>query len=79
MIRAATPDDTHTIEELIRGLAAYERLAHEVSLDEAELRQHLFGERRYAEVILAEDAGEAAGFALFFHSFDVPRQAGPLP
>ncbi|MEK7693240.1 MAG: GNAT family N-acetyltransferase [Chloroflexota bacterium] len=69
MIRAATPDDTHTIAELIRGLAAYERLAHEVSLDEAELRQHLFGERRYAEVILAEDAGEAAGFALFFHSF----------
>ncbi len=69
MIRAATPDDTPAIAELIRGLAEYEHLAHEVTLDEAELRAHLFGERRYAEVILAEDAGEAIGFALFFHNF----------
>lgn len=69
MIREATPDDTPTIAALIRALADYERLAHEVVLDEDELRTHLFGERRYAEVILAEHDGEVVGFALFFHNF----------
>ena len=42
-----------------------------VTLDEGELRTHLFGERRYAEVLLAEDdAGTSVvGFALFFHNY----------
>ena len=69
MIRAATADDTPAIADLIRALAEYERLTHEVKLDETELRAHLFGDRRYAEVILAEDSGEVAGFAIFFHNF----------
>jgi GNAT superfamily N-acetyltransferase len=69
MIRDATPKDVHVIAELIRGLAEYERLAHEVTLDERELRAHLFGERPYAEVILAEDGREVVGFALFFHNY----------
>ncbi|MGH7137748.1 MAG: GNAT family N-acetyltransferase, partial [Pirellulales bacterium] len=30
---------------------------------------HLFGERRYAEVLLAEDDGQVVGFALFFHNY----------
>jgi GNAT superfamily N-acetyltransferase len=69
MIRDATPADTHAIAELIRGLAEYERLSHEVVLDEAALHAHLFGERRYAEVVLAEAAGAVVGFALFFHNY----------
>jgi GNAT superfamily N-acetyltransferase len=69
MIREATPADTPTIAALIRTLAEYERLSHEVVLDEDELRAHLFGERRYAEVVLAEHGGEVVGFALFFHNF----------
>ena len=69
MIRDATPDDVPVIAELIRGLAEYERLAHEVVLDEEELRSHLFGERRYAEVILAAADERVVGFALFFHNF----------
>jgi len=69
MIRDATPDDIPTIAALIRALAEYERLAHEVVLDEDELRAHLFGERRYAEVILAEHDRDVVGFALFFHNF----------
>ena len=69
MIRPATPADTPTITALIRALAEYERLTHEVVLDEDELRAHLFGERPYAEVILAEHEGEVVGFALFFHNF----------
>lgn len=70
-IRQATPTDLPLIAGFIRELAEYERLAHAVAFDEAELGRFLFGERAYAEVLIAEDsdAGEAVGFALFFHNF----------
>ncbi|TAK59375.1 MAG: GNAT family N-acetyltransferase [Dehalococcoidia bacterium] len=38
-------------------------------LDETHLASHLFGERRYAEVLIAEDAGAVIGFALYFYNF----------
>jgi GNAT superfamily N-acetyltransferase len=69
MIRSATPNDIPVIAQLIRALAEYEKLSHEVVLDEAQLREHLFGARRYAEVVLAEQAGAVVGFALFFHNY----------
>ena len=70
MIRSAVPEDLPTIAALIRELAEYEQLAHEVVLDEAELRDHLFGARPYAEVLIAQtDAGAPVGFALYFHNF----------
>lgn len=69
MIRAAAAADTSIVVRLIRALAEYERLSHEVALDEAEVKQHLFGPRPYAEVLLAEDAGEVVGFALFFPNY----------
>jgi GNAT superfamily N-acetyltransferase len=69
MIRPATADDVKTISHLIRGLAEYERLSHVVALDEDHLREHLFGPRPYAEVLLAEEAGEVVGFALFFPNY----------
>jgi GNAT superfamily N-acetyltransferase len=69
MIRPATAADTPTIARLIRALAEYERLAQTVILDEERLREHLFGPRPFAEVLLAEEAGEVAGFALFFHTY----------
>jgi GNAT superfamily N-acetyltransferase len=69
MIRSATAADLPTIVRLIRALAEYEKLAHAVTLDEARLKKHLFGPRPYAEVLLAEDAGVAVGYALFFHNF----------
>jgi len=68
-IRFGEPADVPLIAELIRGLARYERLEHEVSLTHERLEQTLFGPRRYAEVLIAEDGGEAAGFALFFHNY----------
>lgn len=73
MIRPATAADTPTIAALIRALADYERLAHAVSLEEDQLREHLFGARPFAEVLLADDAGAVAGFALFFHNFSTFR------
>lgn len=69
-IRAATSADVPFILTLIRELAEFERLAHEVVADEAQLSAQLFGERPAAEVLLAEGAdGEPAGFALFFQNF----------
>lgn len=73
MIRPATPADVPVIARLIRALAEYERLAHEVVLDEDSLRGHLFGPRPYAEVLLAEDAGAVVGYALFFHNYSTFR------
>jgi GNAT superfamily N-acetyltransferase len=73
MIRPATPADVPIIAQLIRGLAEYERLAHAVVLAESDLHKHLFGERKYAEVLLAEDAGDVVGFALFFHNYSTFR------
>ncbi|MBA4186619.1 MAG: N-acetyltransferase [Planctomycetaceae bacterium] len=69
MIRPATPDDVPTIARLIRSLAEYERLSDRVVFDQAKLLEHLFGERRYAEVLLAEVNSVVAGFALFFHNY----------
>jgi len=68
-IRIARADDCATILGFIRDLAEYEKLAHEVVADEAQLRATLFGARPAAEVLIAERGGEALGFALFFTSY----------
>ena len=68
-IRAGELEDIPLIAELIRGLARYEKLEHEVVMTEERLTAGLFGERRYAETLIAENDGEPVGFALFFHSF----------
>jgi GNAT superfamily N-acetyltransferase len=70
MIRPARADDVGTVATLIRELADYEQLAHEVVLDEATLAEHLFGPRPSAEVLIAETAeAHPVGFALFFPNF----------
>lgn len=68
-IRPATPADLPLIAQLIRDLAEYEKLAHEVRFDEAVLGTKLFGARPYAEVVIGELDGAPQGFALFFHNF----------
>ncbi len=69
VLRPATVDDVPTILELIRGIAEYERLSHEVEATEALLRRHGFGPRPVFEAVLAERGGRAVGFALYFFSF----------
>jgi GNAT superfamily N-acetyltransferase len=68
-IRIGERADVPVIEELIRGLARYERLEHEVETTPERLEKTLFGPRRYAETLIAEEDGEAVGFALFFHNY----------
>lgn len=68
-IRPATAEDAPLILSLIHELAEYEKLSHEVVATEETLRETLFGERPFAEVLLAFVGEEPAGFALFFHNF----------
>jgi GNAT superfamily N-acetyltransferase len=68
-IRPATASDIDEIAALIRELAAYEKLEHEVVLDPAELHRELFGADPAASVLIAEDDGAVAGFALYFRTF----------
>jgi GNAT superfamily N-acetyltransferase len=68
-IVAATEADIHSILGMIRELAEYERLSHMVTATEELLRETLFGERPAAEVLLAWDGTECAGFALFFPNY----------
>ncbi|MGH8185283.1 MAG: GNAT family N-acetyltransferase [Steroidobacteraceae bacterium] len=68
-IEPATPADVPTILQLIRELAEFERLLHEVTATEAQLREELFGPQPKAEVVMARIGEEVAGFALYFHNF----------
>lgn len=68
-ISPATAADVPTILHLIRALADYEKLSHEVVATEDSLRAALFGERPGAECLIAREHGEPVGFALYFHNF----------
>ncbi|TAF07873.1 MAG: GNAT family N-acetyltransferase [Nostocales cyanobacterium] len=69
MIRFAQANDSVVLFELIQGLAEYEKLSAAVTGDAQTLKEHLFGQPKYIEAILAEVAGKAVGFALFFHNY----------
>ncbi|HMO36165.1 MAG TPA: GNAT family N-acetyltransferase [Gemmatales bacterium] len=69
MIRPATTADVPAISRLIRELAEYEKLSHEVVFEEEKLHQHLFGPKPFAEVLIVETEGLPVGFALFFHNY----------
>lgn len=68
-IRPATEQDVPVILAFVKDLAIYEKLEHEVVANEALFREHLFGDRPVAEVLIAEWDHEAVGFALFFNNF----------
>jgi GNAT superfamily N-acetyltransferase len=68
-IRKAKIDDVPIILNFIKELANYEKLAEHVYATEEILKENLFGDRAYAEVLIAEYDGSPAGYALFFHSF----------
>jgi GNAT superfamily N-acetyltransferase len=68
-IRFAASTDCGVILDLIRELADYEKLGHEVTADLAAIRATVFGVRPAAEVLIAELSGDVVGFALFFQSY----------
>ena len=68
-IRPASENDVPLILTFIRDLARYERLEHAVVATEDILRESLFGQPRFAEVLFGEEDGVPVAFALFFHNF----------
>jgi GNAT superfamily N-acetyltransferase len=69
IVREARPGDVSTILKFIRGLARYENAADEVVATTGDLTEALFGDRARTRCLIAEDEGEAIGFALFFYNF----------
>ena len=68
-LHPATVADVPLILDLIRGLADYEKLAHEVVATADSLRRTLFGATPAAHVVIAEVDGQPAGFALYFFNY----------
>jgi GNAT superfamily N-acetyltransferase len=71
-IRSAQPGDLPAILALIRALADYEKLGHEVVASEARLGQSLFPAgpgKPDAFCVIADVDGTPAGFALYFFNF----------
>ena len=68
-IARGAESDVPVILEMIRGLAEYERLLDKCVATEETLRATLFGDRPYAETLLAWDDDECCGFALFFMNY----------
>ena len=65
----ATPADVPTVLALIRELAEYEKLLHEVVANEALVQEALFGPRPAAQCVLAWNGDTPLGFALYYYNF----------
>jgi GNAT superfamily N-acetyltransferase len=68
-IRHSSVEDVPLILSFIRELAEYEGLLHDVVATEEQLRATLFGPKPAAEVVIAYEADQPVGFALFFHNY----------
>ena len=68
-IRPAIAENMTQVFGLIQELAEYENLSYQVTGTLADLQEHLFGDRVYAEVIVTEIDEKIVGFALFFPNY----------
>ena len=68
-IRRARPDEAGLVFSLVRELAEYEKLLHEVQASEADIAEALFGTNPRLYCDIAEWNGEVAGFAVWFVNF----------
>lgn len=68
-IRPATSEDVPAIFSLIQALAEYEKLSHQVTGSIDQLHSHLFGEKPFAEAIVATVGNKTIGFALFLYNY----------
>ena len=68
-ILPARPEDVPTVLRFVRDLAEYERAPHAVVATEKDFLRHGFGATPRFSVLLAEEDGQVAGFALWFFTF----------
>ena len=70
-IREATSKDLNLLIGFINDIAEFEGLSDEVSFNREELHDSLFGISKTAEAIIAENQGDAVGFAVYLSLFVV--------
>jgi len=68
-IAPVTPAEIPALLELIRELAQFEHLEHELEATPELLNQSLFGPKAVAGALLARCDGEVAGYAIYFFTF----------
>ena len=68
-ISTVTESDVPVLLAMIRELAEFERLTHELEITADSLRAALFGERPVAAALLARVDGFPAGYAVYFQTF----------
>jgi GNAT superfamily N-acetyltransferase len=68
-IRPVVPEDMPGLLELIRELAQFERLEHEVQATEETLRNSFFGPQPAAGAFLARSGEDLAAYAIYFFTF----------
>lgn len=68
-ISAAGPGDVGILLELVRELADFERLTHEVVATPELVQEALFGPHANVEAVISRQRGEVVGFALWFHNY----------
>lgn len=67
-VRKATENDINLIENLIKGLAAYEKRPQDMTATQEDLRYLLF-EKNIATALIAEQSGEPVGYAIYYPVF----------
>jgi len=73
IIRAAAPADAALIFALVRELADYEKLTHDVDASEEQIAAALFAREPRLFCDVAEWNGEPAGFVVWFLNFSTFR------
>jgi GNAT superfamily N-acetyltransferase len=69
VIRTATAADVEAVAELIRALAEYEHLAHEIEWELDDLAASLFGPEAVPSVLVAEHDGAVVGVAIWYWTY----------
>ncbi len=68
-ILPAAPADVPAILEMIRELAVFEKLEHQVVATEERYQRALFDDPPQAEALIAKVGDERVGYAIFFTTF----------
>jgi GNAT superfamily N-acetyltransferase len=68
-IEPARPQHAAVLLSLVRDLARFEKLEHQVVATEEQLSEELGARRPVIEASIAWEGTEAVGFALYFHNF----------
>ena len=68
-IEPARPQHATVLQSLVRDLARFEKLEHQVVATEEQLSEELGARRPVIEASIAWEGTEAVGFALYFHNF----------